>query len=39
MKDTDNHFEQVDARLQLIQKQVSGRPNLKIVADPIDTDK
>ena len=38
MKDTDDHFKKVDDRLQIIQKQISGKPNLFIVKD-IDKDK
>ena len=38
MKDTDDHFKQVDERLQFIQKQLVGKPNLFIVK-PVDNDK
>ena len=38
MKDTDDHFKNVDERLQVIQKQVAGKPNLFVVK-PVDTDK
>ena len=38
MKDTDDHFKLVDERLQKIQKQLNGKPNLFLVKD-LDNDK
>lgn len=39
MKDTDDHFKSVDDKLDIIRKQYEGKPSLKIVTNPIDTDK
>lgn len=39
MKDTDDHFEEVRQRLDQLRIQNGGRPDLKIVADPVDKDK
>lgn len=38
MKDTDDHFQQVDERLHNIQKQITGKPSLFLVK-PVDNDK
>jgi hypothetical protein len=38
MKDTDNHFEEVSDKLELMRKQIEGKPNLFLVK-PIDKDK
>jgi hypothetical protein len=39
MKDTDDHFELVAKKLELLRTQSGGRPDLKIIANPVDTDK
>ena len=39
MKDTDDHFEEVRQKLDQLRIQNGGRPDLKIVADPVDKDK
>lgn len=39
MKDTDDHFEQVARKLEELRIQSGGKPNLKIVANPVDSDK
>jgi hypothetical protein len=39
MKDTDDHFEQVARELEQLRILNGGRPNLKIVANPVDSDK
>lgn len=39
MKDTDDHFKHVSEKLENLRIQNGGKPNLKIVTNPIDTDK
>lgn len=39
MKDTDDHFKHVAEKLEQLRTQHGGRPDLKIVANPIDKDK
>jgi hypothetical protein len=39
MKDTDDHFDQVSKKLEELRVLTGGRPNLKIVADPVDKAK
>jgi hypothetical protein len=39
MKDTDDHFEEVARKLEELRVLNGGRPDLKIVAKPIDNDK
>lgn len=36
MKDTDDHFEEVATKLEELRIQTGGRPDLKIVANPVD---
>lgn len=38
MKDTDDHFERVVTELEQLRKTVSGKPNLRIVTNNVDTD-
>lgn len=38
MKDTDDHFKCANERLEIIQKQLNGKPDLKLVK-PVDNDK
>jgi hypothetical protein len=39
MKDTDDHFEDVAKKLEELRVLNGGRPNLKIVANPVDDPK
>ena len=39
MKDTDDHFEEVRQKLDQLRIQNGGRPDLKIVTDPVDKAK
>lgn len=38
MKDTDDHFEEVAEKLEIIRRQAEGKPHLFIVKD-LDNDK
>jgi hypothetical protein len=39
MKDTDDHFEEVAKKLEELRILNGGRPDLKIVTNPVDKDK
>ena len=39
MKDTDDHFEEVAKKLEELRVLNGGRPDLKIVTNPVDKDK